>query len=180
LENSHNRNTIINCFLPVVDGIDSITLVGMGETLIDTGLIAKINYLKSKGVKNACLPTNASLLNRKVSQGLLNAELDEIIFGVDSLDKETYENIRKQLVFENIMQNVHRFIEMRNQGHFKTRVLVRMIVQRTNAEQWDDYKILCMVETPSPSLPSDCQKRLWANGTDTFRADYLPPACHLL
>jgi len=132
--------TIIDCFLPVVDKINSITLVGMGEALIDTGLIAKIKYLKSKGLKNVCLPTNASHLNRNVSQGLLNAELDQILFGVDSLDKETYENIRKQLVFEDIMRNVHRFIEMRNQGHFQTRIFVRMVVQMTTAEQWDDYK----------------------------------------
>jgi len=46
--------------------------------------------------------------------------------------------------------------------------------------QMGHREILCMVETPPPSLPSDCQKRVWPNDADTFRPDHLPPACHLL
>ena len=48
------------------------------------------------------------------------------------------------------------------------------------ASPLEHREVLCIGETPPPGLPSDCQKRVWPNGPDTFRSDYLSPACHLL
>jgi hypothetical protein len=111
----------------------------LGEALIDNGLAGKISYARSKGFGDICLPTNVSLLNEEKSKELLDTGLTTIIFSIDSLNKETYERIRVNLNFEEIMKNAHRFIEMRDLGNYETKIYIRIIEQEINSEDRQDY-----------------------------------------
>jgi hypothetical protein len=58
--------------------------------------------------------------------------------------KATHEAIRHRTHFETIVQNVERFLALRDEraasGRPATRVLVRMILQDSNRHEWDDYQ----------------------------------------
>ena len=129
---------IVDSFKSHIENI-TVNLVGIGEMLVDVKLHEKIKYLKKKKVKKIILPTNASLLTEKRAIEVLDAGLDEIIFGVDSLKKEVYEKIRQDLIFEEVYENVKRFIKLRDEHNYKTRICVRMIVSKLNNEELDNY-----------------------------------------
>lgn len=122
-----------------IRGIKTLSLVGIGESLLDRDLGVKISCARSMGYKNVCVPTNAALLNEAKSGELLAAGLSEIVLGIDSIQAKVYEGIRANLSFETVMENAHRFIEMRDVGNFETKVYVRMIEQEENAQEIADY-----------------------------------------
>ena len=122
-----------------IGGIITINLVGIGESLLDPGLAAKISYARSMGFNSICVPTNVSLLDEKKSGELLDAGLAEVIFGIDSIEREVYERIRTNLNFEAVMQNAHRFIEMRDAGNYATKIYVRIIEQELTSKTDADY-----------------------------------------
>ncbi|RLC11887.1 MAG: hypothetical protein DRI57_18355 [Deltaproteobacteria bacterium] len=65
--------------------------------------------------------------------------MDSIICSIDGIHKETHEAIRGGTDFDQIVANVHRFIELRNKFG-KTRVLVRFIRQEKNRSESDAFK----------------------------------------
>ena len=69
----------------------------------------------------------------------MEAGIDAIIFSIDGYKKETHESLRKGAKFENVISNVKSVIRMRNEGGYKTRFIVRFILQKKNAGEWKDY-----------------------------------------
>lgn len=122
-----------------ISGIKALNLVGIGESLLDPGLTAKISCARSMGFDNICVPTNVSLLDEEISRELLDAGLAEMVFGIDSIEREVYEHIRTNLNFETVMQNAHRFIEMRDVANYATKIYVRIIEQEINSKTDADY-----------------------------------------
>ncbi len=137
---THNLFTkIIDSFGPDIDQIKKFVLCGIGEALLDKNIGSKIEYIRSKGVESVGIPTNASHLNTEVGTTILDAGVGEIVIGIDSLDKQVFEDIRKGLVFETIMANTHQYIDLRNAGDYKSKVMIRMISSERNVDDWDDY-----------------------------------------
>jgi len=130
---------IIDKFLPYVSKIEFVTLLGIGEPLLDKGLCQKIKYLKQHNFTNIAIATNVDLLNEKKQLGLLESGIDTIICSVDGIDKKTHESIRLNTNFERVVKNIQSCIEKRNKGNYKTRFLIRMIRQETNYQQWPEY-----------------------------------------
>ncbi len=90
--------------------IKTITLSFFGEPLLDKKLIEKIEYAKKKGMFVAFY-SNASLLNEKWAEKLINSGLDSITISFDGYSKETYEKIRKNLKFDITRKNILNLIE---------------------------------------------------------------------
>ena len=120
------------------DQVERVSLYRDGEPLIDMKLANRVAMLKKGGIKNVCISTNVSLLNEARSRDLLTAGLDTIIMSIDSLDKKTFEGIRVRLVFEEVLANALRFIELRNQLRPETKIWMRMIRQESNKEKGGD------------------------------------------
>ena len=95
--------TIIDNFGEDIKHIEKIIFCGLGEVLLDKQLEKKIEYVKSKGVDYVSIPSNASLLTKKTSLKLLNSGLNEVLIGMDSMKKKLFEEIRKDLIFEEIL-----------------------------------------------------------------------------
>ncbi len=122
------------------DQVERVSLYRDGEPLIDMKLANRVAMLKKGGIKNVCISTNVSLLNEARSRDLLTAGLDTIIMSIDSLDKKTFEGIRVRLVFEEVLANALRFIELRNQLRPETKIWMRMIRQESNKDEWPSYQ----------------------------------------
>ena len=122
------------------DDVKRVSLYRDGEPLIDKKMPERIAILKDGGVKNVGISTNVSLLNERKAEDLLHAGIDTIIMSIDSLDKEVYESIRVRLVFEKVMENARRFIELRDKIRPETKIWMRMIRQESNRDEWPSYK----------------------------------------
>lgn len=122
--------------------VRTVNLGRDGEPLLDKHLEKKIGYLKEGGIKNVTFSTNAALLSEKRSKELLNSGLDEIMFSVDGYSRITFEKIRRGLCFKKIVENVHRFIDLRNSQNEHLKIRVRMVVQQENKDEiepWGKY-----------------------------------------
>jgi MoaA/NifB/PqqE/SkfB family radical SAM enzyme len=117
-----------------------VSLYRDGEPLLDKKLPKRIAYLKDGGVNATTISTNVSLLTEERSRALLEAGLDMIILSVDSLDKEVFENIRRRLKFEEVLENALKFIELRDQIRPQARIYMRMIRQEDNLDEWPSYE----------------------------------------
>ena len=95
-------------------GCKQVVLTGFGEPLVDKGLEKKVEYANGKGLRTYII-TNASLLTRKRASGLISAGLDELRISYYGMKKETYETVMVGLNFEETMDNLHGFLELRNE-----------------------------------------------------------------
>lgn len=120
--------------------LNRVSLYRDGEPLIDKKLAQRCAVLKGGGVKNVSISTNVSLLTEDKSRDLLEAGLDTIIMSIDSLQKDVFEDIRVRLVFEEVLENALKFIELRNKIRPQTRIWMRMIRQEGNKNEWPEYQ----------------------------------------
>ena len=133
--------TIASKFKPYIERIRFLSLHGCGEPLLDKSLSEKIKFAKEVGFKEVGFTSNCSALTEKTTKKLLEAGLNCIIPSIDGLAKEVHEAIRPRTNYEKIVNNVRNFIKERNRNGFNCKVLVRMVRQQLNADQWDDYNI---------------------------------------
>jgi MoaA/NifB/PqqE/SkfB family radical SAM enzyme len=131
---------ILSKFIPYTDNITHLSLHGCGEPLLDKSLPEKINFAKDSGFRGIGFTSNCTLLTEDRSNKLLKAGLNCIIPSIDGTTKEVHETIRPRTDFEKIVENVKTFIQCRDSGDFNCKVLVRMIRQQLNYNQWDEYE----------------------------------------
>ncbi len=112
-----------------------------GEPLLDSAVVDKVAYAKQKGIKCVGFFTNASLLNNKLSNKLIAAGLDFIVFSLDSNNKQIYESIRKGLEFDTVVSNINNFIRIRNEcGNGKIpNIGINFIRMQQNAEEMKQF-----------------------------------------
>lgn len=104
--------------------INTVAIQRAGEPLLDKKLVERIKKLKGKGMRCVNLSTNASLLTESKARALLLAGLDEIMFSIDSVVKETYEKMRVGLKFETVLANIETFFKVRDE--MKPDMIVRV------------------------------------------------------
>ncbi len=130
---------IVDSFGSSIEKIKHVNLVGLGEVLVDVRLNKKIEYLKSKKVEHVSFPSNASLLKPTVSTKILEAGCNEIIIGIDSMNKKIFEKVRRDLIYEEVLENTLSHIKVRDEGDYKSKVMIRMIINEDNKHEWDSY-----------------------------------------
>jgi len=121
------------------DHVRRATLQGYGEPLLDIKLASRIARLKEIGIREVFISTNASLLDEEISRTILESGLDQIDFSVDAITKETYEKIRKGINYDMVVNNIQKFIRMRNNIKSKTKVRFRYVIQPENDHEYDDF-----------------------------------------
>jgi len=131
--------TICAKFAPHVERIRFLSMHGCGEPLLDKSLPEKIKFAKDTGFREVGFTSNCSALTPKTTRRLLDAGLNCIIPSIDGLTKEVHEAIRPRTDFDQIIKNVRHFIECRDAGDYHCKVLVRMVRQQLNNDQWNDY-----------------------------------------
>lgn len=103
-----------------------------GEPMIDKKLPIRVAKMKDAGIKNVNIASNASLLTEKMGRGLIEAGLDEIYITLDSMIPDVYEAIRVRLKYDIVLDNIHRFIKLRNELNPKLRIRMQMVLQELN------------------------------------------------
>src|SRR5580765_611584 len=91
-----------------------------GEPLMNPRLFEQIAVAK-RNVPNLGISTNATLLNAKNAQNILDSGLDTLLIALDGATKDVYEQVRKgPFSFEEVRENVERFLALKG-GRTKPR-----------------------------------------------------------
>jgi hypothetical protein len=156
---------------PWVDWLAKVTIQLDGEPLLDKQIEARIARLKDIGIRCVALSSNASLCTAERSESLLDAGVDEVSFSLDGATKETFEAIRRKLVFETCVANVEGFIAARDRRGSRTAARVRMTVQESNDDEYVPF-----VDYWSDRLsPGDSVYGKLLHNWGNWRADFAPP-----
>jgi radical SAM protein with 4Fe4S-binding SPASM domain len=122
-------------------GIYSVKYNWLGEPLMNPRIVDMVKYAKDKGIEDTMMNTNAVLLSEKMSRDLINAGLDKLFFSFDSPYKESYEEIRVGAKYEDVLTNIKRFREIREEmGSLNPTTRVSMVLIPGKNENFiDDY-----------------------------------------
>lgn len=125
------------------DGIGAITLASRGEPTLHPNLEKMIVHLKGKFIEKK-INTNATRLTKSISRSILESGFNHVVFSCDSHLKEEYEQLRKGAIFENVLDNIKCFWDLRNSNEFvnqKIRVSVSgvKVVDSQNAEEFSKF-----------------------------------------
>lgn len=120
-------------------GVYALNLNADGETLLHKDLVKMVAYAKKKGIIDIMFHTNATLLTANIAEGLIDAGLDKLIVSFDAPRKDLYEKIRIGANFEEVVENVKRFVEMRNaKGKILPMVRINMIIMKETLQYQEE------------------------------------------
>jgi pyruvate-formate lyase-activating enzyme len=97
------------------DWVHDINVHHRGESLLHPQFIDMVHYAGANGVFTK-LHTNATKLDREMSEAILDSPLDLISFSFDGFEKATYERYRQPAKFEVVLDNILEFLRMKVQS----------------------------------------------------------------
>lgn len=115
-----------------------LNLTGIGEPLLNPDIFRMIKYGQSKGslVK---IDTNGTLLTEENIKKLIHAEPTFVSVSIDSVDKMSYEKIRKGARFEKVIENLRKLIKYRNKVGSKTKIHLFFVLQDKNILEFPKF-----------------------------------------
>ncbi len=123
----------------VVDcGIKSVNLSFFGEAMLDKTLIEKIKYAKYKGLSVGFF-TNAALMFEDKSRDMIDAGIDRITVSMDSNKKDAYEKIRQNCSYDDVRNNILKFLELRKKSKKKINVSMVAVLMDENYDELKEY-----------------------------------------
>lgn len=93
-------------------GTNAITLTCRGEPTLHPKLGEMLEYCSGKFLELK-MNTNATRLNEKLIHQILKNGMTELVFSVDSYYKEEFESLRVGAVFEQVLENIKKFKEIK-------------------------------------------------------------------
>jgi len=141
-------NMSLDLFQSVVDeaidgGTKAITLASRGEPMMNKNLHKMLAYASGKNLIDLKLNTNATKMSEKISHDILSSDVNELVFSVDSHEKEIYEDIRVRGKFEDVVRNIERFHEIRQKHYSDSKLTTRAsgvkVSERQDIEAFKDF-----------------------------------------
>lgn len=118
----------------IKDFVVTVYLFKQGEPLINKNIVYFIKRLRENNIL-VSLNTNATLLNEKKAEEIINSGINIIEFSIDSWKKDKYEQIRKGANFENVINNVIRFMKLKQIYGKDIITRIRMVEQDLNRDE---------------------------------------------
>lgn len=117
-------------------GISRVGLSRLGEPLLHPDIAEIIRFAKECGIRHVSMVCNGMLLNEKKAKEIISSGLDLILFSIDAAKKETFEGIRQGSNYDTVINNIERFIKIRNElSREKPWVEINICLMRNNIEE---------------------------------------------
>jgi len=117
----------------------TVVLALSGESLLHPDLFEMIRYAEEHQVK-VLLNTNATLIDREKAIRLLESGISYISFAFDGTTKSMYENVRKGANFEETLNNILFFLELKKEKKLKKPYTVLSILDLHIEDSQNDKK----------------------------------------
>lgn len=119
--------------LKMMPFIRDISLLGLGEPLMNPEILDMLGLIKSKGI--ACrIATNGILLDKIDIMKLLNS-IDQCIISFDAATKEKFEEVRKGSDFDRIIKNIKDIVNIKNKNKIPTEISFHTVITKNNLEE---------------------------------------------
>ncbi|WDP89754.1 MAG: radical SAM protein [Desulfobacter sp.] len=110
-----------------------------GESLLHPRFRDMIRLIREKTGAQIQLATNGLLLDGPMADFLLDVEIDFISFSIDAFTGETYEKVRQNNQFEQVMDNIEYFLSRRNCRQVATTVQASATANAVNRHEIDAF-----------------------------------------
>ena len=115
-----------------------------GEPLLNPKLPEIIDYAKQKGILETIINTNATKLDKKMSEKIIKSGLDIMIYSFDGGTKKIYEKMRpgrfSKNNFDDIYNNILNFSKIRKKLNSSfPRTKIQMILTDETRKEKDEY-----------------------------------------
>ena len=121
-------------------GVKAFHFTANGEPLLHKGLEDMIVYARKAGILEILMHTNATMLTEKRARSLLKAGIHRFIVSFDSPNKETYEKLRVGAQYERTLENIKRFVQLRDELSYDLpTVRIQMVDQKANRHEREQF-----------------------------------------
>ena len=129
----------LDLFKKIIDeahhgGTRAVTLASRGDPTLNKDLPAMLRYMKGKFLE-VKLNTNGVLLNDEISRSILENQVTDLVFSIDSYEKQNYEAIRRKAKFDKVVNNISNFITLREKEYPHHRTSVRVSGVKVDEQQ---------------------------------------------
>ena len=118
----------------VANGTKAITLASRGEPTLHPKLSEMLEYASGKFLEIK-LNTNATRLNEKLIRKILESQVNEVVYSVDESSEEKYEKIRVGGKFNEVLENIKNFKEIRDKEFPNNKTSTRISGVLVNEDQ---------------------------------------------
>ena len=149
---SQNRNYIgmmsWDLFTNCVDqaashGCHALTMASRGEPTLHKRFGDMLKYTKDKGILDVKINTNATRLTERLCHDILGSDVATMTLSVDATDKETYERIRVKGKFDQVLNNIKRFNQIRDSHYPDAKTTTRIsgvaVSGTQNPQQMEEF-----------------------------------------
>ena len=139
-------NMDFELFTKVIDdaediGVQAVTLSGRGEPTLNPRFGDMLDYCKGKFF-DLKINTNATRLNETLMYKIIEAGVTDLVFSVDSYEKDEYERIRVLGKFDEVITNIKKFKKI-NDKHPNSKCATRIsgvkIDKKQNIEEFTKF-----------------------------------------
>jgi radical SAM protein with 4Fe4S-binding SPASM domain len=124
----------------VKNGLKAVRLNYINEPLIRRDIAKFIRYAKDVGIVEVYLSTNGTLLTKSLAKDLIESGLTRIQVSIDAVNSETYNKIRKGGDYNEIVDNVIAFVNIRNEmNRVEPQVRVNFVKTNDNIHELDEF-----------------------------------------
>lgn len=111
------------------------------ETLIQPDKFLKsAKYALDKGFVDVWLSTNGVLFNERVAKEVIDMKLPRVTISIDAASRETFMKTRRRDRYDQIVANINRFLELREQAKSKLPILrLTFIVMDENEHEKEKF-----------------------------------------
>src|SRR5204863_6936582 len=140
-----NENMDLDLYRKIVedckDYVEFIWPYGIGEPMIHPSIFEMIRITRDAGIRTG-MSTNATLMDDKRTDMLLDSGLDYVILAFDGATKETYEKYRIGATFEKTRANILAFLRKKPTRDASVYVVLQMVLLKENMSEIDAYRML--------------------------------------
>lgn len=111
--------------------LSTVMLGGFGEPTMHPGLLSMVRGLKKLKIR-AEMVSNGTLLDERLSAGLLEGGLDRLWISLDGAEDSSFEHIRKGARFKDVVQNLKRLREMNEKSSRRIGIGIAFVLTRKN------------------------------------------------
>ena len=121
-------------------GLKAIELGYNTEPLLYKKLIQAIKFAKEKKIVDIRITSNGSKLTKEISEQIISAGLTHLSVSLDAFSKETYLKMRSSKLYQEVVDNLLNFLEIRNKKKLSLpTVRVSFLETEENKHEKNDF-----------------------------------------
>lgn len=137
-KNGHMGTMKLELFKDIIDqaekNIEFISLASRGEPMACKDIDQMLKYCNGKFL-NLKINTNASLLNEKKINSILEGGVKTLVYSADAADKDLYAKLRVNGKLETVLKNIELFNNIKEKYYPKSKIITRVSGVKISEEQ---------------------------------------------